>query len=103
MTDLYTPEANAAIAKLQALGFDYAEADMIYHGEKLGSALGAKVYTALEQMQRERETRWEYVHNAVVRTWSEMDMDFPLYPADARRLADGIVKTLNIVDGRHDG
>jgi hypothetical protein len=51
----YTPEANAAIEQLQAAGFDYAEADMIYHGDKLGSALGAKTAALITSLRAERD------------------------------------------------
>jgi hypothetical protein len=51
----YTPEANTAIEALQALGFDFAEADMIYHGDMLGAKLGVKVAERLAALQRERD------------------------------------------------
>jgi hypothetical protein len=50
----YTPEANAAIEQLQAAGFDYAEADMIYHGDMLGSALGAKTAALITSLREAR-------------------------------------------------
>jgi hypothetical protein len=51
----YTPEANAAIEQLQAAGFDYAEADMIYHGDMLGSALGAKTAALITSLREALE------------------------------------------------
>lgn len=51
MGDRYTPEANAAIEQLQAAGFDYAEADMIYHGDMLGPALGARTATLITSLR----------------------------------------------------
>jgi hypothetical protein len=53
----YTPEANAAIEQLQAAGFDYAEADMIYHGDMLGSALGAKTAALITSLREALEQR----------------------------------------------
>jgi hypothetical protein len=64
MTDRYTPEANAAIEQLQAAGFDYAEADMIYHGDMLGSALGAKTATLITSL-REALEREKALHASV--------------------------------------
>lgn len=51
----YTSEAYAAIEQLQAVGFDFAEADMIYHGDMLGRRLGAKASQALISLQAERD------------------------------------------------
>jgi hypothetical protein len=56
----YTPEANAAIEQLQAAGFDYAEADMIYHGDMLGPALGAKTATLITSLREALEPFAEY-------------------------------------------